>query len=717
MFGPDGAAWRMWFAVFFCCCGREASLAPPPPLPQPLESATVRPAASPVVSAMAGTAGATPPPWLELVRDAQWDAAWHVLDELPNADRERPEIRYVRARVALERGDAAGALPPLEDLEVALPLLASDIDRRRAEAKSVAGPFAEAGEWYAAHLTPQAQIEAARAFEKAGDPRRARAAADRALAFDKKTRAQEAEARALRVRIAAPATDVERADVRWLATVGADLPAAEEALTLLSKVDSTRPLTAPELLVRARAFADAGRTDDAVHAVDLSAHANGGSVTRAERLHVRGMALFRARGRGAEASRVLAEAAAAGGPTAAEDAFHAARALSRVDRDEEAIAGYEGVARRYPKSPWADQATYFAPYLRMLHGDWHECARGFDAYVHAFPHGEAIHDARSGGALCKLLDGQYKAARAEYEHLVEDEPDPTVSARMANMAALAALRDGDRTHAVARWVDVARSRPLSWPALVARARLADLGVPVLDANDALDSGTSNAPEPLSVAMPAPAGLLEQLGLEADAESALRDREPAIASAAGPRASEALCAAYAHIGRARRRYQIAQTLPSALFTSEPAASTRWAWECAFPSPYAEAVHAAEASEHLPRGLLWAVMRQESAFDPEAVSAAHAVGLMQLLPETARPIADELGLPHEDARLTRPSYSIRVGARALRRLIDEFQGAVALAVAAYNCGAESVERWATRAPGMTLDTFVERIPYKETREYVI
>ena len=111
-----------------------------------------------------------------------------------------------------------------------------------------------------------------------------------------------------------------------------------------------------------------------------------------------------------------------------------------------------------------------------------------------------------------------------------------------------------------------------------------------------------------------------------------------------------------------------------------------------------------------------MRQESGFDPAAVSPARAVGLMQLLPETARPIADELSLPHDDARLTSPPYAIRVGARLLRKLLDQFHGNVALAVAAYNGGAESVERWLSRAPAMQLDGFVERIPFKETRDYV-
>jgi soluble lytic murein transglycosylase len=725
MSGRDGVA-SLAFALVVAGCGRGASPVPAPPT-SVAASATPTTAWLPSQTAAAAAIGAQQGPWPELVRDEQWDAAWRALDALPETDKVRPEIRYVRARVALARGDGVAALPLMDGLETALPLLAPDLDRRRAEAKILGGPFGEAGEWYAARLTPGAQLDAARAFEKAGDFRRARAAADKLLAFDKKTRAQEADGRALRVRIAAPPGDVERADVRWLATAGADLPAADDALASLAKLDAPHPLTAAELLVRARSLSDAGRVDDALKAIDLVAQAHGAKVlARGERLHARGMALFHARGRGGEAARVLAEAAAAGGTTAAEDAFHAARALSRADRDEEAIVAYADVARRYPKSPWADQATYFVPYLRMLHGEWHECARGFDAYAHAAPPGDAgapaqgpafAHDARSGGALCKLLDGQFKVARVEFEHLVEDEPDPIVSARMADMAALAAFRDGDRTHAVARWTDVARSRPLSWPALVARARLADVGAPVPAPIDPPDPAQTGEPPPLNVPIPPPADLLERLGLDADAEAALRDRESAVAGSAGARVLEALCAVYSHIGRARRRFQIAQTLPSALFASEPARRTRWAWDCAFPSPYADSVRAAEAREHLPAGLLWAVMRQESAFDPDAVSPAHAVGLMQLMPDTARPIADELGLPHDDARLTSPPYAIAVGAHALRKLLDEFHGSVPLAVAAYNGGPDSIDRWATRAPGMALDTFVERIPFKETRDYVI
>lgn len=677
----------------------------------PLEASASASPADPTDGAAAADVG-----WPVLVRDERWADAQRALDALAEPERSRPEVRYVRARVALARGDAASALPLLTGLETALPLLADDVALQRARAELVVGPFADAAAYFSARATPSGALDTARAFERAKDPHRARAAADRVLSFDKRSRNEEAEARALRVRTADPLTDADRADARWLATTGADLPAAADALETVARVDPSHRLLARELLTRAKVLADAGKTDAALHAVELSGGApDATTVSNLERSRVRAGILYKARGRWLEASKALTECAGAGGPDAAEDAFHAARALSRADKDDDAIHGYRDVAHRFAKSKWADQADFYVPYLQMLHGEWKDCARGFEAYGKAHPSGTDASDARRDGALCALLSGASRPARTTFEHLVEDEPDPLLSARMADMAALAALADGDRTHALARWNDVARSRPLSWPALVARARLVEQGSPVPPPIDPPEAG--EAAPPLSVTLPPPADMLHGLGLEADAETAVRERESVVTRGAGSRASETLCATYAELSRARRRFQIAQTLPASYFSTGPGPRNRWAWECEYPTPYAEEVRAAESREALPSGLLWAVMRQESGYDPDAVSFARAVGILQLLPETARPVAEELGLPTDESLLKSPPYEIQVAARELHHLLEKFKGSVPLAVAAYNGGAESVERWASRAPGMKIDTFVERIPFKETRDYVV
>lgn len=112
------------------------------------------------------------------------------------------------------------------------------------------------------------------------------------------------------------------------------------------------------------------------------------------------------------------------------------------------------------------------------------------------------------------------------------------------------------------------------------------------------------------------------------------------------------------------------------------------------------------------LLWAVMRQESAFDPGVVSSAGAVGLMQLMPATARDEAARLGFGAADS--WEPSTNILLGAAHLSRHLRDF-GSPEKALAAYNAGGGSVRRWA-QEPGESLEEWVEGIPYPETNEYV-
>ncbi|MCX8072153.1 MAG: transglycosylase SLT domain-containing protein [Candidatus Binatia bacterium] len=116
------------------------------------------------------------------------------------------------------------------------------------------------------------------------------------------------------------------------------------------------------------------------------------------------------------------------------------------------------------------------------------------------------------------------------------------------------------------------------------------------------------------------------------------------------------------------------------------------------------------------LVWAVMRQESLFDPQVCSSAGACGLMQLLPSTAAQVAGAVGLSPEAIDLFDPAQNIALGARYLRELLDRFADDPLLAMAAYNGGEEAARRWAARTRGQPPDEFVEEITYRETRDYV-
>lgn len=122
------------------------------------------------------------------------------------------------------------------------------------------------------------------------------------------------------------------------------------------------------------------------------------------------------------------------------------------------------------------------------------------------------------------------------------------------------------------------------------------------------------------------------------------------------------------------------------------------------------------------LVHAVIRQESAFNYTAVSPAGARGLMQLLPATAKHVAEKNGLPYQAGFLTaNPDMNIRLGSLYLKQMVDRFDGSYPLALAAYNAGPGRVDRWVKqfgdpRRGEIDLVDWIERIPYTETRNYV-
>ncbi len=122
------------------------------------------------------------------------------------------------------------------------------------------------------------------------------------------------------------------------------------------------------------------------------------------------------------------------------------------------------------------------------------------------------------------------------------------------------------------------------------------------------------------------------------------------------------------------------------------------------------------------LLQAMMRQESGFDVAAVSSAGALGLMQLMPRTARLVAHRLGVPYDRAALTRDvTYNMTLGRAYIEGLLDKYDGSYVLAVAAYNAGPGRVGQFLRdfgdpRTDGTDVIDWVESIPLDETRNYV-
>jgi soluble lytic murein transglycosylase len=141
-----------------------------------------------------------------------------------------------------------------------------------------------------------------------------------------------------------------------------------------------------------------------------------------------------------------------------------------------------------------------------------------------------------------------------------------------------------------------------------------------------------------------------------------------------------------------------------------------WRLSYPKAYPEEVETAAAEFGGDPLLILSIMREESHYDPEAISRANAQGLMQILPSTRDWIAEELGEKISSGQIFAPLTNIRFGAWHLRFLLDHFEGDVELAVAAYNGGLGNVESWQEDPRVKDKDDFLRWIGFGETREYV-
>ncbi|MGI9387102.1 MAG: lytic transglycosylase domain-containing protein, partial [Methyloligellaceae bacterium] len=129
-----------------------------------------------------------------------------------------------------------------------------------------------------------------------------------------------------------------------------------------------------------------------------------------------------------------------------------------------------------------------------------------------------------------------------------------------------------------------------------------------------------------------------------------------------------------------------------------------------------------SGKIERALIYATVAQESEFNAQAISRAGARGLMQLMPGTAAQMARLKNLDFSKDRLTTdPAYNLRLGTAYLSSLLETFNGSTLLALAAYNAGPNRVGQWIRqfgdpRRPNVDPVDWIERLPYKETRQYV-
>jgi soluble lytic murein transglycosylase len=491
------------------------------------------------------------------------------------------------------------------------------------------------------------------------------------------------------------------------------------AITTEAAAPAIEP-TPQERIARAETLAEDRLFEAAVAELEKMPAGQSAAVL-AERDYLLGMTIYKMRNDYARASKLLLGAVdGLTGEKAASAAFHGTRALSRVHRDDDAIAGYRQVAQRFGSSRFASEAQFLAGWLELNRGRVRESLPGLEETVKRFPRTDFAEDAAWFAALAYVLLGDGASALTaldRFEKMAGRGPAGAEAARRAQyFRARAHLALGKKDEARSGYTQLWQKQPFSYYGLLAATRLRELGErPTLSLPEwtgKLESpGTPTDATVLRVDELAQAGLQVEAGLE------LAREESGVLSRLGrDRGLPVLLDRYPRFLHWRRANQLAEAYGPAALASAPSGAARGFWEAAYPRAFSDLVERYGPPAGNPDLYLYAIMLKESRFLTTDVSYADARGLLQMLPATSARVAAELEAPFSDEELFIPEVNVRLGARYIGGLARKFRGNIALAAGAYNAGAIAMMRWCDRNGTRPLDEFVELVTYEQTREYI-
>jgi soluble lytic murein transglycosylase len=392
-----------------------------------------------------------------------------------------------------------------------------------------------------------------------------------------------------------------------------------------------------------------------------------------------------------------------------------------------AIDWFGRVEQLFPAHRLADDARYRSALLVEQSSDEGHEARAeqmLQSLPDAYPAGDMRTEALFHLALAKMQRASWEAAKPLLDRIVELQPDDrhwATAGRAEYFRARAAAATNDAEGARARYVRIIDRYPLGFYMLLAHARLKAedpaLAARVLKdaaARDAEGAFPSKVHPILESAAIARAARLLEVG-EVDAARREVTAVGALAEGVDTEVVWAIGALYNQAGLPELGHQFSRSKLTDFLSHYPEGRWRVPWEVAYPRAFEPVVVKFCAQHTLPTPLAWGIMREESSFMAEARSHSSAIGLMQLIPGTAKWMANGTTTPYDDASLKRPEVSVELGTRLLSKL-RVTHGHPALAIAAYNAGGGAIERWVTAKTTDELDLFVELIPYDETRNYI-
>lgn len=503
-----------------------------------------------------------------------------------------------------------------------------------------------------------------------------------------------------------------------------------EAAAAFARLNSTSaPANAEEAAARADRLNRARRYADAVNAY-ADAFARFPETRTPQAQSRRGVAAFNAR-RAPETIEALSNIPTSAGETRAEALGYLAQHYARAKQWPQARTTLEDMRREFPRSPFTMRALVAAGAAAKDAKNNADALYFYRTAVQQFP-GEpevagaqfesawAAHDAKNFAEASRLL----------IEHLASYANRNTDNRGKAGYwAARDSERAGNLGEAVALYEAMLVRYGATWYGYLARQRLDALRPPghasrfPMKTDASLVARAVENLKPVTVAEetagPAEAARLqraEQLSAAAWDEVAHAELDKALeAKPTSPR----LNLAKAQLYRARNDNVQAFNILRRSFPDysqmEPEELTRDEWDVFYPLAFWDAIKQEAAARTLDPYTVAGLIRQESVFNPRAVSHSDAYGLMQLLVPTARMMAKGGDGPvTAEALLSDPRLNIRLGTSYLKDQLDKY-GRIEYVAAAYNAGPGRVVQWRASLP-LQMDEWAEAIPFRETRGYV-
>ncbi len=399
-----------------------------------------------------------------------------------------------------------------------------------------------------------------------------------------------------------------------------------------------------------------------------------------------------------------------------------ARTYAKEDRYDKAIAIRRSLAKSYGRSRSAASYLSKVAFLLLDQGKYEESRDEWENVISMGLRGENLMYARWYLAWCNYRLKKYDAAISGFDWILAHNAKRYRFRDRARYWKARALIESGRS-AEGRSLLAQISGRSNYYGEMARRRLN--GDKRTEKNFARSSRRGYAGSASHPHVPSPASLrgqsihlaravmLDEIGLDDLAAREVRAAEKTSGVDSMVLLEIARRSGAHDVGRRiaiKRHYSVLQSFPHG-------GTNRFIWEQAYPQAYRSIVADRTNGSPVDEDLVWSIMKAESNFRPEVVSPAGAVGLMQLMPSTARSM-NRGGGSSDSRMLFKPQVNIDYGTRYLKeRLWPLFPGDYVSIIASYNAGEEAVSRWLRNKPlREDIELFVEEIPYKETQLYV-